>query len=438
MPYDAGQRLPAERASRLGHLEVLRSELVKKLCESFEGQTTEIAAAMPLWEPISSKEEVLPVVFGIDGSLQIIESEVPPYKALAFVKTALLRVDQYALSLIDKDTPHPFALRDILSKSAQYHATVFPLRHVSIPGMNTYDAIRQIIFESLKDTSLEGEPMETLKWLVYEKWDGKQKSLPLFECPHCREKVATLPYDAEQGVCPKTDCKGHLFVTDMLGFHQEMSLDSASDSVATAYMNIHETMLLFAGVRYYWEHQKQWLASCLFVKDGPLSIRAQYSKLVAPIRRFLSFAKNQGYIVNLVGQEKTGRFVEHLQLIGKQAPAGSLFIPSSTYITEQIQHRADGGAPYGLDTNYGSKVFVKVNNYHQMVLSIPTGEYKKDPVLSDLLGIERILATLPSILSNRYEGAILPVELAHNVASLSTYPSASMLKIFAERMGKNV
>lgn len=435
MPYEAGQRLPAERASRLGHLEVLKSDLVRKLCKSFEDNIAETPSIAPVWEPIPSNKEVLPVVFGIDGSLQVIESEVPPHKTLAFVKTALLRVDQYALSLIDKDTPHPFALRDILSKSAQYHATVFPLRHVSIPGMRTYDAIRQIIFESLKDRSLEGEPMETLKWLAFEKWDGKRKSLPLFECPHCREKIATLPYDAEQGICPNKDCNQHLFLSDMLGFHQEMSLDSASDSVATAYMNIHETLLLFTGVRYYWEHQKQWLSSCLFVKDGPLSIRAQYSKLVAPIRRFLAFAKNQGHIVHLIGQEKTGRFVDHLQLIGKQAPVGSLFIPSSTYITQQIQHR-NAGAPYGHDTNYGSKVFVKVNEYHQMVLSIPTGDFIEDPVYADLLGADRILATLPKMLSNRYEGAILPVELAHNVASLSTYPSASMLKIFAERMGK--
>jgi hypothetical protein len=39
---------------------------------------------------------------------------------------------------------------------------------------------------------------------------------------------------------------------------------------------------------------------------------------------------------------------------------------------------------------------------------------------------------LPSILSNRHEGALLPVELVHGVASLSTYPSARILKVFAE------
>lgn len=432
MPYDPGHRLPGERANRLGHLEVLQSQLVNKLCRSFEESGSDESSLQPCWEEIPSGGQVLPIVFGVDGSLQVIESETPPYKALAFVKTALLRLDQYALSLIDKDTPHPFALRDILSRSAQYHATVFPLRHVRIPGMTTYDAVRQIIFESLSDHSLEGEPMETLKWLVYEKWDGNNKSLPPFACPHCGHVEATLPYNADTGSCPR--CGGALFVTDMLGFHQEMSLDAAADTVATAYMNIHETLLLFTGIRYYWEHRREWLASCLFVKDGPLTIRAQYSKLVAPIRRFLIFARDQGCMVHLIGQEKTGRFVEHLQVIRRQAPPGSLFLPSSSYVTEQIQHKKAQTADYGYDTNYGTKVFVKVSEYHQMVLSIPTGEFRAEPLYTHLLGADDIFATLPQLLSNRFEGALLPVELAHNVASLSTYPSASMLKMFAEQV----
>ena len=35
MPYQQGNRLPPERASKLGHLEVIQSELVQKLCKSF-------------------------------------------------------------------------------------------------------------------------------------------------------------------------------------------------------------------------------------------------------------------------------------------------------------------------------------------------------------------------------------------------------------------
>ena len=434
MPYKAGERLPAERASRLGHLDVLKSELVNKLCKSFENTVQSPTSTTDYWGAIPLHGQPLPLVFGVDGSIQVIESETPPYKALAFVKTALLRLDQVALSSIDEESPHPLALRDILADSALYHATVLPLRHVVIPGMSTYDAVRQIIFESIKDASLNGEPFETLKWIAYEKWDGKQKQLPLFECPHCEKTIATLPYDAAEGNCP--NCKRKLFLTDMLGFHQEMAPDSAPETVATAYMNIHETLLLFTGIRYFWEKNKEILSNCLFVKDGPLSIRAQYSKLVNPIRRFLAFSRDQGHPVQLIGQEKTGAFVNHLELIGKNAPPQSLFIPGDQYIKEQIQHRPNRGASYGRDTNYGAKVFVRFSHYHQTVLNIPTGGYVENPTISNLIGAERIFATLPTVLSSRFEGALLPIELAHGIASLSTYPSAQILKIFAEAQGQ--
>jgi hypothetical protein len=70
-----------------------------------------------------------------------------------------------------------------------------------------------------------------------------------------------------------------------------------------------------------------------------------------------------------------------------------------------------------------------------MILNIPAGKHIPNPRYSDLIGAGDIFATLPSILSYRHEGAILPIELAHGIASLSTYPSANILKIFADAKG---
>jgi len=430
VPYQAGKRLPAERASRLGHLDVLKSDLVKELCKSFDDSSVGFLPRPDAWESVPSSGEILPLVFGVDGSLQVIESETRPHKALAFVKTALLRLDRQALSLVDQESPHPFLLRDILAESALYHATVLPLRHVVLQGMSLYDAVRQVIFESMRDASLDAQPFQTLKWLAYEKWSAQQNPSTTFECPHCERTVVSLPYDADVGAC--ASCGGTVFLTDMLGFHQEMAPDSAPETVATAYMTVHETLLLFTGIKYFWEKNRKILSNCLFVKDGPLSIRAQYSKLVIPIRAFLEFSKRAGSPVHILGQEKTGAFADHLQLIGASAPVSSIFVPGDKYIKEQVQHRPDRGMPYGRDTNYGAKAFLKLDDYHQSVLNIPTGEYVKNPHLPDLIGANRILRTLPTILSSRFEGALLPIELAHGVASLSTYPSARILKIFAE------
>ena len=70
-----------------------------------------------------------------------------------------------------------------------------------------------------------------------------------------------------------------------------------------------------------------------------------------------------------------------------------------------------------------------------MVLNVPTGDYNQDPMFpaeSNLIGLERILATIPSLVSHKYEGALFPIELANGIASMSSYPSAKILERFLE------
>ncbi len=439
MPYQQGQRLPAEKASKLGHLEVIQSPLVQALCKSFnDPETDELGGNFgDNWTELPSGGAELKIVFSTDGSLQIIEKPNPPFKAVGFVKAALLRVDQHAVAKIDKDTPNPFALRDLMKEAALYHSTAFPLRNVYIEGKTTYDAIREIIFDSVRDKglndSLGGALMETLKWIAYEKWlEPPNAALEKFGCPHCHRNEATLLLDEEEGECPA--CRGQIFITDMFGLHQTMTEDFAPNQIASDYMSIAETLMIFTPIRFYWEGKREILKSCLFIKDGPLALRATLAKLSAPIRRFFDFAKQKGFEIAMIGQEKSGQFFDHLQLVGRAAPAGTVFIPDNQYIQEHIKHN-NTNALYGADTNFGAKLFVKFNDYHKMVLNIPTGrrgEYVESPLPNHLIAFKNIVATLPKILSNRFEGALLPIELANNIASLSTYPSAKTLELFAE------
>jgi len=417
--------------------------LVQKLCYSFEDPDCLPTTSNATWQQLPQGKNELKIIFSSDGAPKTIENPQPPYKAIAFIKTALLKVDQYTISKLDKENPNPFAIRDLMKNSALFHATVFPLRHVTIPGKTIYQAIREIIYESIKDVglnnALDGAMMDTLKWIAYEKWNSTPKAeLEKFGCPFCREETgvdhATLPFNEEKGKCP--NCGNEIFITDMFGLHQMMTEEHAPNQVALDYMSISETLMIFTPIRYFWENNKQVLENCLLVKDGPLSLRATLAKLSAPIRRFFKHAKNNGIEVAMIGQEKTGIFFEHLQLIGKNAPNASIFIPSNNYIRSEIQH-SNSPSVYGADTNYGAKVFIKYNDYHKMIINVPTGErgeYVENPSITNLIAIDKIIATLPKILSNRYEGALLPIELANGVVSLSTYPSAKALELFSEEI----
>lgn len=143
MAYSAGGRLPGEAASKLGHLAVIQSEWVRSLVTEFEAsKVAERDHTNTLWQT-SSTEGVTPLrnVWAVDGSFVFIESEHTPPREVAFVKTALLTVDRMRLEAIDKDHPHPLLLQDVLTGSAVFHATVFPLRNVRTSLGTNYDAV---------------------------------------------------------------------------------------------------------------------------------------------------------------------------------------------------------------------------------------------------------------------------------------------------------
>lgn len=441
MPYQESGRLPGERASKLGHLDVLQSDLVKTLIAQFEFpelQANDTSGTK--WQPVPTTGKPLSLIFAVDGSLQTIKSESYPVRELSFIKTALLRLDPRAIAKLDPDYPHPLALKQMMLDSALYHSTALPLKNIRIPGVPYLDAMRQIVRDSLKDPRLEGRPHDTLKWIVYRKWNpGAQHSSPEFQCPGCGELAPGLSFDAEAGKC--THCSADLFVADVLGLHMEMLEESASESFASSYMLIHELLMLFTGIRYFWEFNKAMLPEALFIKDGPLSLRSQYTKLVPLIREFFLFAKNAGVDVHVVGQEKSGTFFDHLLSIErfanprKEGDDGSYAILSNEYIRKEVQRTPGLANQYGLKTNYGGKVYLKPNHLHAMVLNIPFAEFKTSDdypcSTRDLVGFDRIMATIPNLLSHRYQNGLLPVELANGVASLSSYPSAAILKVFA-------
>ncbi|NQX71849.1 hypothetical protein HQN90_37895 [Paenibacillus alba] len=215
----------------------------------------------------------------------------------------------------------------------------------------------------------------------------------------------------------------------------------APDSVSSAYMLIIEILILFTVIRLFWDHtDKYQLTDTLFIKHGPLTLRSQYSKLVPSIRALLEFAKQSGRPIHIIGQEKSGAFYDHLSTISRYAPPKErgeklhFGVLSHDYVRREIYRTPDLSNPYGKRTNWGEKVYVKFDPNTYMVLNIPIGAYNDDvnfPRKTKLIGYERILATLPSLISHKYEGALFPIELANGIASMPSYPSAKILQRFA-------
>lgn len=436
MAYSSGGRLPFESASKLGHLNVIESDWVQSLIKDFETNDIDNADNYEndIWESFDpSNAEPLKHIWAADGSYISVEENK---KELAFVKTALMTVEQNKIAGIDKEYPHPLKLQEIMKNSALFHATVFPLRNIKSEKGNIFDTVRHVIYDSMR-VDEKGQYFETLKWLAYKKWDGKPHNSLSFECPHCQKIIEEgIPYDQDASVCPH--CHGEILLTDMIGFHLDMNDDSASDTVASHYMLIMEMLMLFTVIRLQWANRDTKLISdTLFIKDGPMTLNGQYSKLVPNIREFLNYAKEQGRPIHIIGSEKSGSFFDYLSLCSrfvKPDPGNIKYaVLNHGYIRRVIQRAPDRGNPYGLRTNWGEKIFVYLDENTHMVLNMTTGGYDRAdtyPTSSDIIGLQRILATLPALVSRKYEGALYPIELVNGIASMSNYPSAKILQDF--------
>lgn len=441
MAYNSTPNSPFEYASKLGHLDVVESEWVKSLVKDFESNPYEISKnEIDGWRQ-SETDDVskLKHFWAVDGSNVTVSSSTKPTREVSFVKAGLLSIEQAKLSRIDKEQPHPILLKDLLAESAVYHSTVFPLRNIKTSMGSNYDSIRNIVKDSLK-LDQEGIFYETLKWLVFEKWGESFVESPDFQCPHCEKEISGLEFDEDTKNCE--NCHKEVYLTDMIGFHLDMTEDSAPDSLSSAYMLIIEQVMLFTTIRLLWNHKDKGLVSeTLFIKDGPLTLRSQYSKLVPSIRNFLDYAKEMGRPIHIIGQEKSGVFVDHLEKISREVSPKKRDEPmhysvlTHEYIRKEVYRTPGLMNSYGKRTNWGEKVYVKTDPNSYLVINIPTGNYvdlKGHPIDSDLIGLKRILKTLPDIVSHRYTGALFPIELANGIASMSSYPSSSILQKFLE------
>src|SRR5206468_7962644 len=137
------------------------------------------------------------------------------------------------------------------------------------------------------------------------------------------------------------------------------------------------------------------------------------------------FAKDDKRPIHVIGQEKTGAFVDHLRSVVRFTPPHargerlSYAVLTHDFVRKEVYRSPDLANPYGMRTNWGEKVYVKIDPGTYMGLNVPTGRYDssgESPEPADLIGIDRILATIPSPVSRNFDGAVFPVGLANGIA----------------------
>jgi hypothetical protein len=156
--------------------------------------------------------------------------------------------------------------------------------------------------------------------------------------------------------------------------------------------------------------------------------------LIEPIRALIEHMKASELTFNLVGVEKTGDLVSHIEEFQHQLPeAGDCFIPTVRYLVEEVAGKAFG-PNYRNRVSYGAKVLTRVGPQHLLALNIPTGDFELEPNPTNLISYETIVRALSQLVSYRYPNALLPLMLANDAASISQRPSGPILQQFVDEL----
>jgi hypothetical protein len=443
MAYNSSSGLPMERASKIAHMEIIRDESIIELLQSFRSmEPPSLSSYAPNSDTVDlSVDSPIKYVVTIDGGLSVVPNPVRRDKALAFIQvgTCFLKLEDIDRMKVDR-MMDPRELSDILKKIA-YRPAVLPLAGISRPHMTVKETIRHAVNSILSPAY--SNQYWILDFLVFRKWlpEEKVEDRPSMDCYACGEQFE-IPYGQTIFRCPVNGCKHEHFLSDYLQIANSGSDDWSKEDAAKAMMSVMEHLAaLEVPIMCARDNKLEALEQFLFIKDGPLLLRAALSRLVEPIRELIAWINAQGAQLNLIGVEKTGDFsnyiVEHKKLFsdenGDYIP-GTYFLPNIRYLLEEVTGQVYNETTYRNRVNYGAKVGVALSRQHLVVLNVPTGQFLTEPKKENLIGFDQTVVALSGLVSSSYENAIIPLILANQAVSISYEPSGTILKQFVDEI----
>lgn len=437
MGYGSG-RLPIERASKLGHVRLIENEHVTRLMRQFE--RVDATGDVPVGGLTGTVDLTMPTklrfVVTVDGGQAVIPNEVRRDKRMGFIKVCAMIIRREDIAALrEHPVTDPRELATIFDDGVWSQSAALPLAGIRLPGETVKETIRKTVDAVLEYTHL----YQTLNFLVSRMWAPtyemdpmKNPTAPHMDCLGCGASVF-LPRNQISFKCAVCGC-GHT-LSDYLGIGEEAADDWAREEALMALRNVMETLAIFSTIINYWKSKPTVLAETLFLKDGPLLLRARLSRLVEPIRELVAAVRASGTPLFLAGIEKNGQLVDHIEDIKKHLTRpGDFFLPSVKYLYEEVAGLHFDPATYRNRVQYGSKIVVRVGPDHVVPLDIPTGEFLLAPTITDLYGFQDIAVLLSELTSYGHDNALIPIKLINDYSSISEHPSGDILKAFAGKL----
>ena len=261
-------------------------------------------------------------------------------------------------------------------------------------------------------------------------------------CPDCRRAGRSLSLKAfknEKGWLTDIACKCDyrprtLYITDFLGFHEQLNNEHSNESLTTQIMLVLERLALLNLLRVLKKNNaREILEKSAFIMDGSLAIYSHASWLSQAINKEIYLLKEEHEVL-IVGVEKTGNFVDFFRRMENHFSTeplkkGMLFFLDDHFIKDQIKVYDNEGF-YGEKNYFGKKLFYKnrlgklfVINLafdNEMDRSVELNARNTDSYIEKCQKLSELIMILDNFSSQSYPDALSFISLAHEGAALSS------------------
>lgn len=259
-------------------------------------------------------------------------------------------------------------------------------------------------------------------------------------CPYGECGTLSVPVGVAGAPCPK--CGGHLFPTDTLRIHEEVTEEGTNQTALGRLMNVIELLVLTGLVTLLWDQSRQdVLRTTLFMLDGPMAMYGTPAKLRSQALEYFQHmtATTSGAAPYLCGVEKTGTFVDYATALARNDAInpGELLALDADVLAVIVNTK--DAKDYGKETYWGRKFIYRARDGRVVVLTVlPAQGAAYDDQGGQPLPVS--YPTLPAILdvvdrtgSSMYRDGLIPVALAHSKAAYPIGVGTDVLRLVARK-----
>lgn len=433
-------RRPNEYASKSSHGYIIRDPEVSEFLEkcNLPKLAEDIEPPKNLLFPLEPLENnPIKHIVAVDGGYsEVFIRKDFPSSTLTFFQFGALVFKIEDLEAISKKAfidPEDIAK---LNNIQRYKLTL-PTKNIFLKESSSFkESFRKTLFDFFIKSSGGEKFAETLRWLIFQEFDGPLTDYNLSSCPHCGQREIPLGAKTKKSefTYQCSSCSKEIFITDIFRLHEAIDDELGAGGVLGYVTVLIEQIIIVHLFKTILETKPSILGETLFIKDGPLAFFGQTANMHKPLRHLCTFLSEKHNLF-LAGLEKSGPFVEHAGEIGKKLKPGTTLLLDNTYIYKYIlPGKADPGAPYARSSYYSSKMIFKSMDEKIYVISIPTKDSNVvlEPKKSDFKNLDVILNNIQKLRCDMYDNSLFPVALANKLVSLADHPSSVILEKFAK------